>query len=281
MLSLNDKSIIDEALKASPQMLSDYNFTNLWMWDPLDDYQLIKKEGFLLIKFQQEGQEIFLYPLGSGDLPALMKQLMQARRPFLMRAIPEERIEELSSLCPTITPEENRFDYLYNYEDLVNLSGNAYQGKRNLIHQFERDYDYTFEEIRGSNLPQVIQAEVKWFQKYSGQKKNMQFEHQAALRALKNFSALNIRGGVLFVGKEVAAYSFAEYIHPEILLIHEEKAFTEYHGAYQMINQQMLRALPKVLFVNREEDLGNENLHKVKQSYHPVKLLKKFQITVT
>lgn len=274
MLCLSDKLLVDAALKASPQMLSDYNFTNLWMWDPLRNYQLLEREGFLLIQFG----DIFLYPLGKGSPVPLIQKLIQENRPFRMRAIPEEALKELAFLSPHIFPEENRFDYLYNFDDLVNLPGNAYQAKRNLIHQFERDYDYKFEEINESNLPQVVEAEEKWYQESS--EKNIDFEHEGALRALYHFSPLGIRGGALFIENKVVAYSLAEYIHPEVLLIHEEKAFSEHHGAYQMINQQMLKHLPHVLLVNREEDLGKENLHKVKESYHPVKLLKKFQILI-
>lgn len=277
MLSLSDKPLVDAALKASPKMLSDYNFTNLWMWDALRNYQLIEREEFLLIQFG----ETFLYPLGKGNPASLIQKLIQEHRPFRMRAIPEEALKELQPLSLPIMPEENRFDYLYNFDDLLNLPGNAYQAKRNLIHQFERDYAFHFETMDENNLPLVVEAEEKWFQEYSKKKKNIDFEHEGALRALYHFSSLGICGGIVFVEKKVAAYSFAEYIHPEVLLIHNEKAFLEYHGAYQMINQQMLKHLSPVAFVNREEDLGQENLHKVKESYHPVKLLKKFQIFVS
>lgn len=280
MLSLSDHSCVDAALKISPQMLSDYNFTNLWMWDSLRNFQLLKRDGFLLIMFEEENQKVFLYPLGNEKPTELIKTLIQEHRPFRMRAIPESALEDLAPFSANITAEESRFDYLYHFEDLLGLPGNAYQAKRNLIHQFERDYDFTFEKIDERNLPQVIEAEEKWFLEYAKQKNNMDFEHRAALRALHDFSSLGIQGGVLFVENEVIAYSLAEYIHPEVLLIHEEKAFLKYHGAYQMINQQMLKHLPKVPFVNREEDLGKDNLHKVKESYHPFTLLKKFQIKI-
>lgn len=277
MISLEDKALIDQALQISPQMLSDYNFTNLWMWDSLRDYQLLEKDGFLLIKFKEKGEQYFLFPLGQGSKKKLLQKLIAEEKPFTMRAIPEEALQEFSSL--DIIPETDRFDYLYNFEDLLILPGNSYQPKRNLIHQFERDYAYTFEPITKDNLNKVVKAEKRWFQEYEETKENIQFEHEAIMHALEAFFHLNIKGGILFVKDDVAAYSFAEYIHPEVLLIHAEKAFLKYHGSYQMINQQMLMHLPQVPFVNREEDLGNENLHKVKESYHPVKYLKKFKVS--
>ena len=96
------------------------------------------------------------------------------------------------------------------------------------------------------------------------------------LRALIAFSDLQIHGGVLQVEQKVIAFSLAEYITNEMLLIHVEKALNGYKGAYAMINQQMLRHCQLLPFVNREEDLGLDNLTKVKQSYHPLHLEKKF-----
>ncbi len=64
-----------------------------------------------------------------------------------------------------------------------------------------------------------------------------------------------------------------------MLVIHVEKALNGYKGAYAMINQQMLKHLAPVPFVNREEDLGLDNLTKVKQSYHPLRLEKKYLLT--
>jgi hypothetical protein len=196
-----------------------------------------------------------------------------------MRAIPEEGIAELQGLSLSIEAETAHFDYIYSYEDLLNLSGDQFQAKRNFIHQFEQKYAFQYMEIGANLIPRVVAAEIEWLNEHSNPDVGMLKEHEATLRGLKDFDLLKVYGGALLVDDKVIAYSVAEYISQEMLLIHIEKALKGYKGAYAMINQQMLMHLKPVPFVNREEDLGLDNLSKVKQSYHPIRLVKKFVIS--
>ncbi|MPN00369.1 hypothetical protein SDC9_147563 [bioreactor metagenome] len=60
-------------------------------------------------------------------------------------------------------------------------------------------------------------------------------------------------------------------------MVHVEKALTEIHGAYTMINQQFVKnALEPFEYVNREDDLGEEGLRKAKESYRPVMLYERY-----
>lgn len=262
-LTLSDKPLFEE----NDLTLSDYSFTNLWMWNGLRSYQIAELDPFLCIKFQEKGKECFLYPLGRGDRTQVIEKL--AKHPFQMRAIPEN-----SGLPYPLKPEPSHFDYIYAYEDLVHLPGNRYQPKRNLIHQFTENYDFVYQEIDEKLIPKIRSMEIKWFFGH----KEVENEHHATLRLLDAFEHLNTVGGALLVEDEVVAYSFAEYLTDEMLVIHVEKASTDFKGAYQMINQQFLQHLTPVPFVNREEDLGLENLHKIKESYHPIRLEKKFRL---
>ncbi|MDR0692411.1 MAG: phosphatidylglycerol lysyltransferase domain-containing protein, partial [Prevotellaceae bacterium] len=54
-------------------------------------------------------------------------------------------------------------------------------------------------------------------------------------------------------------------------------AFTEFQGAYQMINQQfLLHHAAAFQYVNREDDAGDAGLRKAKLSYHPAFLQEKY-----
>jgi len=58
-----------------------------------------------------------------------------------------------------------------------------------------------------------------------------------------------------------------------------EKSFSDIQGAYPLVNREFARYIrekhPEILFLNREDDMGLENLRKAKESYHPI-LLEKF-----
>lgn len=278
-LSLEDKPMIDQALREYPLQLSDYPFTNLWLWDIHRHYQVAKIDNFFCIKFVHDEFPLFLYPIGQGNRRALIEKLSNTENPFRMRAIPEEGLTELQGLPLKFEAETANFDYIYSYDDLLHLPGDHFQAKRNFIHQFEQKYIFQYKEITSSLIPMVVEAEVAWLNEHSNPTIGMRWEHEGILRALHDFAALQVYGGALIVENKVVAYSIAEYLSEEMLVIHIEKALKDFKGAYAMINQQMLMHLKPVSFVNREEDLGLDNLTKVKQSYHPIRLAKKFLIS--
>lgn len=278
-LTLHHKPAVDEALQRSPLTLSDYNFTNLWMWNGYRRYEIAWIDHFLCIRFAEEGQQKFLYPLGEGSRIPIIRQLVEhTSSPFLMRAIPEEATDELRVLPWRLTPETEHFDYIYVYQDLVQLEGNEYQAKRNFIHQFENRYTFEYRAIIPEILPEVIDTEMQWFSEHVDPPKELIHEHEAALRALNTFAELKVLGGSLWVDNHPIAYSLADYLSCQMIVIHVEKALHAYKGAYAMINHQFLTHLYPVKYVNREEDLGFGNLIKVKQSYHPIRLEKKYKL---
>ena len=270
-LELIDRKLIEGSLKQNPLSLSDYSFTNLWMWNRFRSYQILQLDGFICLKFREEGKEIYLYPIGEGSRNAIISKLIALHGDrFTMRAIPEN-----TSLDYPLVEETDRSDYIYLYEDLLELHGNRFQAKRNLIHQMEDAYDFEYQPITLELIPQIKAMEQKWFIEH----KEAEKEHLAVLQALADYPHLNVLGGAIRVDGEVIAYSLAEYLNPNMLLIHVEKALTEFKGSYQMMNQQLLKHLEPVPFVNREEDLGLLNLRKIKNSYHPIRLEKKYRFT--
>lgn len=277
-LSLDHKLLIENTFNSYPIRLADYTFTNLWMWNDLRHYQVARIDDFLCIRFNDQGKQKYLYPVGKGPQRAIIHQLAgESKTDFCMRAIPENASEELKTLPWQLTPEFEHFNYIYSYQDLLELIGNRYQSKRNFIHQFENKYPFHYQEITPELVPQIIEMENQWFKEHALHE-HLVHEHQGALRVLNHLDKLNILGGALIVNDQVAAYTIAEYMSCQMLVVHIEKALQTYKGAYSTINQQLLQHLCKVTFVNREEDLGLINLAKVKQSYHPVFLEKSYQL---
>jgi len=249
------------------------------MWNDYRHYQIAHIDGFLCIKFDDEGKQKHLYPIGHGNPFPLIKLLAEhSKTSFFMRGIPESGYEKMKSFPWKLTPEVEHFDYVYSYQDLLELAGNRYQSKRNFIHQFESHYQFEYHTIGPKLIPHIIKMETQWFKDHLPATETLLQEHQGALKVLNDLSQLNILGGALLVDNQVVAYTIAEYMSPQMLVIHIEKALQSYKGAYPTINQLLLQNICNVTFVNREEDLGILNLAKVKQSYHPIFLSKSYQL---
>ena len=85
-------------------------------------------------------------------------------------------------------------------------------------------------------------------------------------------------GGIYIDGK-LEAFTFADMLKDDTVCVHLEKANPEIKGLYPAINKIFLcEEFEDVKFVNREDDLGLENLRKAKLSYNPVELVEKYVI---
>ncbi|MEA4980763.1 MAG: phosphatidylglycerol lysyltransferase domain-containing protein [Petrimonas sp.] len=79
------------------------------------------------------------------------------------------------------------------------------------------------------------------------------------------------------MNSEIAAFTIGEPLTRDTFIVHVEKAFTTIHGAYTIINQQFIEnEAAGFTYVNREEDMGIENLRHAKLSYQPDILLEKY-----
>ena len=87
---------------------------------------------------------------------------------------------------------------------------------------------------------------------------------------------MGLSGGVIEIDGKICAFSVGEALTDETALIHIEKADTSYSGIYAAINNEFVKnRWSGYKYINREEDMGIENLRKAKLSYHPDILLEK------
>ena len=97
------------------------------------------------------------------------------------------------------------------------------------------------------------------------------FSQDSALKQIKLPSTLTtIQDNAFFDCKAL------EKINSDTFVVHIEKAFSDVPGAYAIVNQQFLEhEAEDCLYVNREDDAGEEGLRQAKVSYHPVFMIEK------
>ena len=99
---------------------------------------------------------------------------------------------------------------------------------------------------------------------------------------MEHWSVYGFFGGLIRTEGRIVAFSFGEIIG-DTLFVHVEKALREVRGSYQMIVSELLSrfATDGILYVNREEDVGDPGLRYSKESYHPKCLLEKYEMERT
>src|SRR5438105_4263812 len=118
-LAIDDKPMFDAALKRFPINLSDYTFTNLWMWSGWRHYEWTESNDCLAIRFYEDNVCKYLCPIGHEGRRELLTTLAQHYAPIQIRAIPESVLSIFEGLPYQIHVEEDRYDYIFSFDDLL------------------------------------------------------------------------------------------------------------------------------------------------------------------
>lgn len=174
-----------------------------------------------------------------------------------------------------------QWDYRYDVRELIDLKGNRFHKKKNLLNQFKKNYDFQYCPFDSEIIALACEMQQDWCTwRDCESSETLLAENRAIARVLRNWNRLDgLHGGALLVEGTLIAYTIAEKLTEDTLVIHFEKGSHGYKGVYQAINQMFLqRSGNGYTYVNREQDLGNEGLRKAKMSYNPVDFVKKSRV---
>jgi hypothetical protein len=272
-------------LSECTQLASDYSFTNLWGWGEEYGLQWAWHDNLVWLK-QTKPSDVYWAPVGQWTQVDWNKIFENIQQQTLFTRIPEELINIWRpSLSDRIHIEEERhnWDYLYSLEELIELKGNRFHKKRNLLNQFIKKYDYKFVNFGPELIEPAMAMQEDWCNWRNCESSEiLAAENRAVLKIFMNWDKLvDLTGGAILVDNMIVAYTVAEKYSPDTVLIHYEKGCPDYKGVYQAINQMFLAHLTEAFkWVNREQDLGEEGLRKAKLSYNPVEFLRKYRVVL-
>ena len=282
VLTLEDKELFDTYIKKNKFLTSEYSFMSLFIWRKVFDTQYcIYKNALIIKKKSKEFGSFFMQPIGykSEDLNKIIDTLAEYKKinhmEYLFRNVEAPFLEKLNINFKNrfkIGIEENNFDYIYESENLINLSGRKFSSKRNHITRFVNNYNYRVEDINTHNVQECIKLAQEWC-RANNSDGLISYETESIITMLNNFHKLKFYGMVVYVEDKISAFTIGEIANEEMAIIHVEKAFSEVQGLYPFINKTFAEKYFKdIKFINREDDMGLEGLRKAKQSYHPYKL---------
>jgi hypothetical protein len=129
----------------------------------------------------------------------------------------------------------------------------------------------------------VLNMQTEWCRWHDcEQSEALLAENDAVARVLAHWNDIpGLCGGIIRIDGVPVAYTLAEPLNSDTLVIHFEKAANGVKGAYQAINYLFCNDVGKnFLYINREQDLGDEGLRRAKLSYHPVDFTRKCAVIV-
>jgi hypothetical protein len=159
-------------------------------------------------------------------------------------------------------------DYMYEVDKQISLNGAKLRKKRNHIKHFIAQNPQMFSEpLSDKNFAKVME-----FMDSEDEKKCLFAEEVAIGNAFANFGNLGLYGVVLYAAPEkIAAAAVIGKITDDAHSVHFEKSDKQIEGASQTIVKCEAEAIKANggKFMNREQDLGDENLRRAKESLDP------------
>ncbi|AGW14610.1 DUF2156 domain-containing protein [Megalodesulfovibrio gigas] len=272
------------AYAACPQHPSDTSFANLWGW--AEEYGLEWAWGSQCVWIRQTKPALrYWAPVGPWDglpwneCPSLAQGMEVIRVPETLALLWQEHLGDRLVL----TEDRDNWDYLYDVTELIELRGNVHHKKKNHLNGFKKAYQYEYRSMTPDCVEEALALQAAWRGWHdTPDSPALIAENNAIERVLTRWDVLpGLMGGALHVGGAMVAFTVAEPLDKETLVIHFEKGQAGMRGVYQAINQMFLaHDANGYKVVNREQDLGDEGLRKAKLSYHPIGFLKKYHARI-
>ncbi len=287
-ITREDFADIARFMRLSDSRTCDYTFGGIVLWTDHFNYRMAIRNNTLYILGGREDDlsiPAFAMPVGDADFNESMELLRASHEPTWLSAVPEDRLHLFASL-PRVEVSElgsEWSDYLYDINAMADLSGGAMKKKRNHVNRFMADHP----DACLVDIDRHIAAECRRLLHTVGHDDSPtgRSEFAAVDSMLANWSdyAPYLVGQALVVGGAIVGFTVGE-TKGDTLHVHVEKCDHTVAGANEalasMFAAEMRRRDRRLLYVNRQDDAGDPGLRASKQSWHPLRLLPKFNVRI-
>jgi len=277
-ITLADKELFEAYFSQHPQETSELTFTNFFIWRDCDRSQVTSVNGNICVAAKPENEApYFFMPLGENSIEGTIKTCLSYIPRF--SRVPENFVKAHfeGKTGYKIEVMRSDLDYVYESADLIALKGKKYDGKRNKIKRFFKNNIPIYQKLTEDLVPDCLELLSKWSKSRTG---GICFDAPIK-EALKNMSALGLEGIVIKINGKVEAFTMGEALNDDMAIIYIEVADPDIDGLPQYVNQQFIKnEWGHFTYINREQDMGDAGLRRAKLSYHPVKLVNKYDVTL-
>jgi hypothetical protein len=299
-LSLELKSELHPHLSLTPDGVSEYTFSNLYLFRNRYQYRVSRvKDCFVISGIQPshgplletdaaaksagegppplvpDGAAFFMTPCAVPEREVLTELFKtHCRWKGISKTVLGHVMESLESWGIGVVEDRDNFDYLYLRKDLACLAGKKYHKKRNLVSAFLKSYtDHEEVPFSKKTIPDALAVLDRW-----REDKGEDGDYRSCREMLTLWGNFRLRGLLYYINGKPVGWCLGESIaRGRMFTIHFEKAIDAYKGIYQFINQSFAEALPGYYtHINREQDLGDPGLRQAKMTYRPSGFVEKY-----
>jgi len=280
-LTLEDRAIVETYLRKKRPRLAAQSFAIQFMAGDLTSLVWCETEGFLCLWAFDNGTVYMpLPPLGSGDFRSVLPQSFA----FMDRYNRNPEISRIENLTFSDILKDDLVhfrirpgypDYVYKRQDLVELRGRDFRGKRSDWHAFAKRPGIEYRPYRLSDASEGQRLFDRWQVHRMSRthdpvaRKLLEDSRSYHGRALMQGELMGLTGRVIDLDGEIVAYTFGVPLTEETFVVALEVTDPGYRGASAYIFREFSRELEGFEYINVMDDSGLPGLRRLKRSYHP------------
>jgi len=287
-LQLTDYPVIKDYLDLADYEGYNSNFVTMMMWNHEYHIEYETHEHYLIMVHNYKGMRYFAMPFTSPEYYAEAVQRMRDYAcshhfPFMIEYSVPEFWDGLKEACPGEfigEREPDQDDYVYERKALETLAGKKMQKRRNHYNNFVKDYpSHEYRPLSIDDDFDIIMNGLMTWEDDKEASETLTSEIYGILFLLSSKHLLDIRIGGIFIDGELKAFCIGSPLKHSTIQMHVEKADKNIRGLYPAICKEFLEhEFPGYEYVNREEDMGLDNLRAAKRRLHPCHMVEKRRI---
>ncbi len=190
-VGLEDRAVFEDYLGRQPFEVCEMSFANIFIWKDSEHPRWTTLNGALCVLVEPDFEDPYVLPPVGGERTAETVAACLDVAPRLSR-VPEDFAAQYGAGLK-IEEDPGNFDYVYLRQDLAELKGKRYDGKRNRVRKFESTFAHEYHDLTRADVPGCFRLLEDWFEEKRNGDLYMRAERTAILQALASFERQAIR----------------------------------------------------------------------------------------
>jgi uncharacterized protein len=284
-LDLSHKEEFDK-LSSEFDPYAEFSFACPFVWDTNKTAEISKHNNNLILRMPDYGtMKKFTTILGTENIDDIFRSEINKNS---LRMIPEVTIQSLIKDTDFhIEEDRDQFDYIYSAHDQAHLPGKHLKNRRKksgLYHRVHDEY-LVVKKLNLSNpshVNDIFQTFEGWSKHKSKKQSDINHEREALHKLVTNSSTFDFITYGVYHDEKCVGFSINEPVQLSYVICRFQKTLLEHnHTDAFLTNVVGIEMLYKGYnFISWEQDLGEPGLRNFKESYKPIKYLKKYSVTL-
>ena len=285
LVTLADIEILTHYLKQANYLESNHNIINMYIWqDMFPLYRYIDADYALIMSKHKETHFLFM-PLCQPQHieKALLKgkELFKSMKlDFVISAATSEFKDLATQMFDNfhVSNARDGYDYVYTRESVVTLAGKKLQKRRNLYNKFVREYQG---RVMMTPIHSVIPLVIEFMELLNEDidDEYQIYERNGIINLLGHLESFDYNGAALLIDGEIKGFLITSLLGETMVQINIEKADKNIPGIYQYMESEYFKMFyPDIQYINKEDDMGKDNLRHAKLASKPIFLIEKYRL---